>query len=343
MMRLLEPQREERERYVPSPEHALTNGRPRSIHLSSHHTPGHKTPEADLQNALVRRRRHGDYPPERSPIHMRVETSAERQLLRQKSSAAWGSHSAVRGALHRQKSAVGGQRVRTQGRQESTVAKTAAAAAAREEKAQARGLDKTAHGMLDMVQGGDRGPCDCRRGHTSSVLSPTERGVAASMDNTGHVTPRVPGLEQSGVTAEDLNEAGILYDEERPLLHHAGLSPALLQAPACRVEWGRGGPRTRSSAGSDDGQGRTTGAEGQAPLRQVRGASSAHPASSPSEAFGAAKPKVRSDPLCMVGSALCSCGASWFDSVLPARKVIDNCGLLSPTFWQQCVFCELQV
>ena len=168
MLRLLEPHKPEVERYVPYPEHAMGNGRPRSVHLNAERSAQKRAAQdANLTRAAAGRR----------PMSAAASAS--------------GPHSLPKSGTQRKHTTA----------------------------ADRLGLALAAAGDVRRLS---KGRCSVRRsgcgGTDISGNSTSER--VNQMDNAVEQadTSKVPGLELSGLTAEDLDEAGILYDEERELL-----------------------------------------------------------------------------------------------------------------------------
>jgi hypothetical protein len=130
-MRMLEPRREDQERFLPFPQHLLLNGRPRSVCLT--HKP--------------------------------------------RSQAAGQPCTGSSSVMHRRN---------------------------RVKPCETQGMSQAEEGLAVAPEQGMM----ANAFHTGSIVSA----------ETGFGEKGVPGLELSGVTAEDLNDAGILYDEERHLL-----------------------------------------------------------------------------------------------------------------------------
>lgn len=182
MMRLLEPRKQEVERFVPFPERALTNGRPRSVVLSgSRHK--HST---GLDSGAVRTNASANAAPpgrlQSSATMGRRPVGRSASIPRRRSSAA-SSKSDVAGALARK----------------------------------ALEATRKAHGMDPDMDSGAVAPAA-----TPQQQHHARASFLKNADATDGVAQResvkVPGLEGCGVTAESLDDAGILYDEERYLL-----------------------------------------------------------------------------------------------------------------------------
>lgn len=179
MLRLLEPRRPEAERYAPYPEHALGNGRPRSVVLTGRRA--HHKSILDTGNVESRPAAAGSLRP-----------ASARRASRPAS------------------------------------AQPARAEAQRRDNAQS----SEARRMQDAMWTDTSGSARAQAGGA---------GVIERDDAT------VPGLELSGVSPEDLDDAGILYDEEQGLLGAA--ATAALAATQCST----GGSEQRSTQHSDGG------------------------------------------------------------------------------------------
>ena len=169
MLRLLEPRRPQAERYAPCPEHALGNGRPRSVVLTGRRP----APTSMLDSGHV----------------------AERP----------GTAGSVRPPP---------------GKRQSRPASGAPTRPVTAGAQQQRRRDRVPSGSARLMQ-------DAIWTDTSQAAqdASTDAGVIERDDAA------VPGLELSGVSPEDLDDAGILYEEERGLL---GASAASALAAAQR-------------------------------------------------------------------------------------------------------------
>ena len=167
-MRLLEPQREDEERFSPFPQRSLCNGRPRSMRV-----PRQDAATPRLAQALA--------PPPTQAAAGQLRRSATQQRLRSQRT------------IQRRQGGDGGADLADALASESAVAE-----------------DKT--GELALAQ---------------------SKRAARAEQTFADVVP-VPGLELSGVTPEDLDEAGILYNEERHLLGPAEPPPP---PPPSKLAW----------------------------------------------------------------------------------------------------------
>ena len=162
MMRLLEPQRERQERFVPVPERTLANGRPRSILMSQ-----------------------------------RPRTTKPAQSLSNKGTASARAGGALTEAILGATAAPKNKRV-----------------------ASARLSGDLPPGATAESSASEPCPMAIESGLTATAEEVAEQLLerAQTAARTFVSGPVVPGLELSGVTADDLEDAGILYDDERSLL-----------------------------------------------------------------------------------------------------------------------------
>jgi hypothetical protein len=198
MLRLLEPHKQEVERFRPFPGHALGNGRPRSVHLTAERAAQKRA----SQDAAV------------------THAAAQHNARRPACALAAGGRPSAQGAAtpHAHKNA---------------------SARARSEKAQStltrallnkppRPAGKT---LAQLMEGADaetvsEAPLNC-----SPAPDPESGATGGAEDDEAN---RVPGLELTGLTAEDLDDAGILYDEERGLLGPAVAAPEAARGTSAR-------------------------------------------------------------------------------------------------------------